>query len=502
MIAEQENFEGNEEHLKMLLKSIKEKNISLWNRYCEEQGNGFHADLKNAKIRDCFLDGVHLINADLTRIKLTNVKIRDAMLSGALLEQANLKGSIFSKSIMKNTILNEANIENSILANCDLSFSKLNSTILKNANLKGAQLMYCDISNSNLNNANLFEANLANSICIKTMFYKANLTACNLSDANLKDANFGLSRLITAKFDRSNITGICLYDTQRDNWSIVDVVCESVTWDPKAKNYEHFEFGEFEALFGSRVVEIEYPDGIKPYQYLSFPSIMKLLNQTMGERFIISFISLSQQGRGNSKVKISVANIKKGSECDNDINEVKRMFKEIQDKYDKAFLELKNDYDGRLEIMMEQIKEQGKKVENKIYYISGSVGVIDSKNRNTNINVASTVEQGGFDLSNTAKEIAAVIERKKIEFKGNYTDKLTADILNKEDVKNILVDIVNEIIDENIKMNGEIIKSENIVDSSKKGWIKTLSSWYDKNENKVTFAKDILEMIIGAISKS
>lgn len=64
----------------------------------------------------------------------------------------------------------------------------------------------------------------------------AHLTAAHLDGADLRRAYFyradlHLANLIAANLDGATLTDACLWETQREGWSIQGIICEAVYWD-------------------------------------------------------------------------------------------------------------------------------------------------------------------------------------------------------------------------------------------------------------------------------
>lgn len=121
--------------------------------------------------------------------------------------------------------------------------------------------------------------------------------------------------LIDAKLDSAFLTGARLWKSTRDGWSVVNVVCEWVSWDREGK--------EFERLHTCELVKIEYPSGIKPHQYYSFPAVLGELQSRFVDRCVLQFRSLGQ-GPGNNDITIAVMELQEGESREVIANEIQQ----------------------------------------------------------------------------------------------------------------------------------------------------------------------------------
>jgi hypothetical protein len=142
------------------------------------------------------------------------IDLRGANLSRAPLSRADLRGAD-----LRGTDLSRANVSNADLRGANLSRTDLNGADLKRADLSQASLCEADLSQTDLSRARLFAANLRGS---------------DLSGANLRNAT---------------LTDVCLWETQRQGWSIQGIICEAVYWDKDKKERTTYKPGEFERLY-------------------------------------------------------------------------------------------------------------------------------------------------------------------------------------------------------------------------------------------------------------
>jgi uncharacterized protein YjbI with pentapeptide repeats len=144
-------------HLKVLLEGV-----PAWNTWREEEPT-IQPDLEGADLEDKHLSDVDLHAADLS----------EARLGWATLARANLRGAILVRANLRRSDLCGADLEGANLRWANLTGADLGRTNLRNADLQGV-----DLSEARLPEANLSGANLARTICVRTVFERADLSGC------------------------------------------------------------------------------------------------------------------------------------------------------------------------------------------------------------------------------------------------------------------------------------------------------------------------------------
>ncbi len=96
----QDQFIGNDKHLKVLRQASEAKDASLWHQFINSMGPRFRADLRGADLEGFWLvgfrligarlDGANLIKADLTEADLTRASLGGAKLQDAVLTRTKL----------------------------------------------------------------------------------------------------------------------------------------------------------------------------------------------------------------------------------------------------------------------------------------------------------------------------------------------------------------------------------------------------------------------------
>ncbi|MBN2083587.1 MAG: pentapeptide repeat-containing protein [Anaerolineales bacterium] len=137
---------ANEQHLKRLIEAIEKHDISIWNRWRQENP---------------------VVRPDLSGSDLRRADLKHAAFDGALFRDANLRGTDFSYADLHGSDLNKAN---------------LIRTHFNAANLAEADFSEADLSEANLSEANLSEANFSHSFILGALFLGADLYRANLEN--------------------------------------------------------------------------------------------------------------------------------------------------------------------------------------------------------------------------------------------------------------------------------------------------------------------------------
>jgi uncharacterized protein YjbI with pentapeptide repeats len=97
-------FEGNSEHLYLLLQTVRAGSCSLWNNLTTH----VMVDLRGADLSNLDLSRYDFYQADLRNTNMSNANLREADLQYADLRNANLKGADLTHAQFYKTDLREA----------------------------------------------------------------------------------------------------------------------------------------------------------------------------------------------------------------------------------------------------------------------------------------------------------------------------------------------------------------------------------------------------------
>ena len=133
---------------------------------------------------------------------------------------------------------------------------------------RGADLSRLDMRGADLQEANLCGTNLS----------ETDLRGADLRFANLSEANLVFARLQSAKLDQGVFVGRFSWGTQREGWSIRNVVCDGVYWDLKGERQTIYRSGEFEALHAEHpTIRLLYDGGVNEFEFSTLPALMRYL---------------------------------------------------------------------------------------------------------------------------------------------------------------------------------------------------------------------------------
>lgn len=184
---------ANKEHLKIL-----KQGVEAWNKWREQnpeiKPDLMDAVLSRAKLSGANLSEAKLIEANLSEAKLVGVDFIKANLSGVNLIGANLRAAKLIAVDLSNanlmganlieTNLNKANLTRAKLSGAHLSGAKLSEADLSEANLRDAFIIKADMTKANLGGANLNQAHL-----VSTDLTEADLTGCSIYGMSAWDLN-------------------------------------------------------------------------------------------------------------------------------------------------------------------------------------------------------------------------------------------------------------------------------------------------------------------------
>ena len=134
----------HEQHLKLLNDAIQKHDISIWNKWRQE----------NPDVRPD-LSGSDLRKADLKNAALYAVIFRGANLRGTDFSNADLRGSDFNKANLMRTHLNAANLTEANITGANLSEANLSEANLSEANFSDALLLGALLLGADLNRTRL-----------------------------------------------------------------------------------------------------------------------------------------------------------------------------------------------------------------------------------------------------------------------------------------------------------------------------------------------------------
>jgi len=254
---ETNDFKGNQYHLKVLIDAIRKGDIEIWNKFKDEQGDNFGADLQYLDLHNVDLRGIDLSHSNLIgvnlsgaylneatfiesnlnyanlnnavmhytimngasmyRIDLSGANLYGSMINDAKLDEANLRSAGFSNTETKYSRFDEADLTGAYFTSADMSWAKFRSAILKQANLNKANLFEADLGAADLSDAVLENADLFLADLGKANLSNAKLTACNLRECDLREVNARRANLSNVSLWGANLNGAILSQANLSN---------------------------------------------------------------------------------------------------------------------------------------------------------------------------------------------------------------------------------------------------------------------------------------------
>lgn len=130
---------ANEEHLKRIMEAAQKQDISLWNKWRQEQKD-VRPDLCGADLKRVILKGAYLQGAILRECNLRGADLSQADLTGADLHGANLVLAHFIGARAAGADFSGANLLDANLSDADLREADFSGACLGGALFQGADL--------------------------------------------------------------------------------------------------------------------------------------------------------------------------------------------------------------------------------------------------------------------------------------------------------------------------------------------------------------------------
>jgi uncharacterized protein YjbI with pentapeptide repeats len=205
----QSSFSGDPQHLEVILRSIEECDVSIWNRWREEKTiypqldganlgvqEGNRPILRGINLANAYLSGAIFVNSCLEGACLRGANVDNAVFDFADLRGADLFGLNGEHSSFEHADLRQANLGSANLPNADFGYAKLDGADFQVADLPNVSFENAQIGNANFHLATLTHANMRLATCIGT----------DLRHARLERADFFGAYLRGAKLDKADLT--------------------------------------------------------------------------------------------------------------------------------------------------------------------------------------------------------------------------------------------------------------------------------------------------------
>ncbi len=236
------------------------------------------ANLQDNNLTSARMIAAELNDADLSGCILTNANILTASVRGARFDGVDFTGHDMQALDLRNVSFRGANLSHQYLARSDLSEAVLDGCDLLNsdlsdANLTSASLVGVDLSSAKLKGINFFQANLT-----KSNFSKNNIENINFEEAILVDCDFRKSIIKRSNFRKSDMTGCFFGEVDTVDWTLSDVKCSYAYWDKLGKQKTYYGKHDFERIYSDTLLlELRYPFRMLAAEISTLPILIEHL---------------------------------------------------------------------------------------------------------------------------------------------------------------------------------------------------------------------------------
>lgn len=268
-IRSQDNFQGNKEHLKMILEASDRNNVKEWNDWRRKNPH-VEPDLRHARLDECRLEfinldnakltgasfmGAHLLKASFNGARMTNCSFEFVGAYGADFKNTKCNNANFERADLRKTDFTSATLQNTQFRNTDLEEAKMSGVNLKGADMRHAILKSVDLSNANMTEIELDYANLEESNLDKAHIYYADAQGANFVCAKMRGADLRRTKLSGSNLSSADISGADFRDALVQGANVSDVIYDSNTnqhnlrfeiWHPGVGDFYDITFDNIE----------------------------------------------------------------------------------------------------------------------------------------------------------------------------------------------------------------------------------------------------------------
>ncbi len=236
------------------------------------------ANLQDNNLTSARMIAAELNDADLSNCILTNANILTASVRGARFDGVDFTGHDMQALDLRNVSFRGANLSHQYLARSDLSEAVLDGCDLLNsdlsdANLTSASLIGVDLSSAKLKGINFFQANLT-----KSNFSKNTIENINFEEALLVDCDFRKSIIKRSNFRKADMTGCFFGEVDTVDWTLSDVKCSYAYWDKLGKQKTYYGKHDFERIYSDTLLlELRYPFRMLAAEISTLPILIEHL---------------------------------------------------------------------------------------------------------------------------------------------------------------------------------------------------------------------------------
>ncbi|GLW05457.1 hypothetical protein Misp01_05870 [Microtetraspora sp. NBRC 13810] len=171
------------------------------------KGRALPDDLRCANLTKARLDGLPLVQKDLTGAILRDASLKETNLTQAHLEYADLRGANLTEADLGQLQADHADLRKAVLVDADAGQAEFPHADLTGARLTRAELAQADFTDAKLVGADLTDASPGQIKARKADFTRAVLREAKLGQAELQHATFKDADLRETEFTQADLDG-------------------------------------------------------------------------------------------------------------------------------------------------------------------------------------------------------------------------------------------------------------------------------------------------------
>ncbi|MEO0442829.1 MAG: pentapeptide repeat-containing protein [Pseudomonadota bacterium] len=239
------------------------------------------ANLQENNFSSARMIAAELNDADLSRCLLTNANILTASVKGARFDEVDFTGHDMQAFDLRNTSFRKANLSNQFLSRSDLSGATLDECNLVNSDLSYGNFSHASLANVNLCSTQLTGARFINCNLNHSNFSSTRLEEIDFESANLKGADFRQCVVKRCSFKKAEITGCFFDEVKTIDWVLSDVKCSYAYWDKQGIQKTYYAKHDFERIYSDTLtLELLYPFRLSASEISTLPILIEHLQAT------------------------------------------------------------------------------------------------------------------------------------------------------------------------------------------------------------------------------
>jgi len=148
---EQPDFTGDKTHLEILIRAIKKKDISIWNRWRQDNKN------KVPNLQRVYLNGECFNSKCLKGADFSNANLKEAIFHGSDLIRVSFKRADLSFVDFSNASLYKTDCQGANISNVNFICAKIKETDMRGVSLYHSIIMGAHVSKTDISQANVYK---------------------------------------------------------------------------------------------------------------------------------------------------------------------------------------------------------------------------------------------------------------------------------------------------------------------------------------------------------